>query len=110
VAAQVARERNEFDVFETMRNASALTYEAFWRRHEQDLPTLECIAFESGVINASAAACERQFSKAKRVLTKQRLSMRGDTLEANLLCSENEALMLRVLGLNKQVASLEIEE
>jgi hypothetical protein len=67
-----------------------MTYGAFWGRYEQDLPGVASIALEIGIIiiSASAAACERQFIKAKRILTKQRLSMRADTLEAQLLLGE----------------------
>jgi hypothetical protein len=53
-----------------------------------------------GVMKATSAASERQFSKAKRILTKQRLRVKDDTFESILMCRENLPIVAGLLGVN----------
>jgi hypothetical protein len=66
----------------------------WWVTHREEFRLLFEVVMEIGCITSSAAACERQFSRGKRRLTKQRLDMNSDTLESRVASGENTDLQL----------------
>jgi hypothetical protein len=62
---------------------------SWWLQRKEKLPRMFAIAMEVGTIQATSCAPERQFSRAKRQLTKFRLRIGPDTLDAAITCGEN---------------------
>jgi hypothetical protein len=62
---------------------------SWWKTRKDRLPALYEVAMAVGVVQATSSAPERQFSKAKRQLTKFRLRIGPETLDAAITCGEN---------------------
>ena len=72
----------------------------WWKLRADKYPRVADYALTLGLHKASSAASERQFSKAKRILTKQRLRMEDSTFESLVMCRENLPLVAALLGVN----------
>jgi hypothetical protein len=68
-------------------------------------PGLWELVAEIGIIPASGCATERQFSKAKRQLTKARVTLGEDTLDAVIVLQETNEIACGVMGIGAVTAA-----
>jgi hypothetical protein len=105
-------DEDEVDVYfrnERARGHGTVTYSErinWWRQRKAKLPGLFEVAMEVGTIQATACAPERQFSRAKRQLTKFHLRIGLDTLDAAITCGENIDLTGEVLEIDPSLLKL----
>jgi hypothetical protein len=65
----------------------------WWRSNKDRFPTLFQLVQQHLIIPATSATSERQFSKAKRMKTKKRWSLKGTSLGAMVVVAENRDLI-----------------
>jgi hypothetical protein len=75
-------------------------YVEWWKSQGEAYPRVADYALKLVVMKATSAASGRPFSKAKRILTKQRLRMKDDTFESIVVCRENLPIVAGLLGVN----------
>jgi hypothetical protein len=75
----------------------------WWDPRREELPCLFRLMMQSCIVPATSAASERQFSKAKRLVTDARRSLAPDTLEALVFCRENLAMMADYFSIDAEM-------
>lgn len=102
-----SRAEMELDLYLNFPSESNLDIQSFWRRNEATFPLMSRVARSILCIPASSLACERLFSRAGAIVTKQRNKLSADRVNSltrsrvNLLCLEGQSglpvqLMMRM--------------
>jgi hypothetical protein len=93
---------DEWDEFEKIcRRDQELDVFLWWENNKARFPTLYGLAKQYLTIPATSASSERQFSKAQRLKTKKRYSLKAQKLSSMVVVCENRESYEEVVALRK---------